>query len=226
MRYLRHHYAYDDDPPPAPKQPPPHRPPRQNTSRPAASHKSREELHDTAFRDVSLDSGTAYICTQSDLDATGGLARREYPKDVQGDRKAARKRWFPQPNHGPFVAPRQACLEIFKHNDLHRKPGKSEREAIERLCKAIAEGRQHSWGPDLIIKAFCDLDVVFFRGRLRGHVCVRWLCDWSADRSTTWGSTIYIGEGKCSIKLNADTILLEHPRPFERMFATMLHEMW
>lgn len=224
--YLRHDYAYDDDPHPAPKQPPPQNPPPRNPSRTAASPKSRQDLRDKASRNVSLDSGTDYTCTQSDLDATGGLARQEYPKDDHGDRNACRRKWFTQPNHGPFIAPRQACWDIFKHNDLCRKPGKLETEAVERLSKAIAAGRRGSWAPDLIIKAFCDLDTVFFRGRLRGHICVRWLPDWSAPGSTTWGTTVLLGEGKCAIRLNADTILLDHRRPFERMFATVLHEMW
>lgn len=225
-QYPRHEYAYEDDPRPAPKQPPPDNPSPSNANRPTASPKSRQELHDNAFRDVCRDSGIDYACTQSDLDATGGLARREYPKDSLRDHTASRKKWFPKPNHGPFVSARQACLDIVKHNDLRRKPRDSERDAIERLSTAIAEGRRGTWGPDLIIKAFCDLDIVFFRGRLRGHVCVRWLPDWSAPGCTTWGSAVFVGEGKCAIRMNADTILRDHPRPFERMFATILHEMW
>lgn len=224
--YPRHEYAYDDDLRPAPKQPPPNKPSPSNPSRPLAPPKSRTELHDNAFKDVSLDSGTEYPCTQSDLDATGGLARRKYPQDDHRDRSACRSEWFSKANHGPFISPRQACLDIVKHNDLRRKPGNLERDAIERLSEAIADGRQGSWGPDLIIKAFCDLDIVFFVGRLRGHVCVRWLPDWSARGSTTLGTTVFLGEGKCAIRMNADTILRHHPRPFERMFATMLHEMW
>ena len=236
--YLRHEYAYYDHSHPAPRHPnpapkapfhePPSRapsPPPGNSSRWSTPRKSRQELHDDAFEDVTLDSGTEYTCKQSDLDATGGLARREYPKDDRKDRKASRKRWFPRKNQGPFVTPRQACLEIFEHNDLRRKPGNLEMNAIERISSAIAAGHDGIWGPDLIIKAFCDLDIIFFRGRLRGHVCVRWLRDWSTDGKTTWGTTVFLGEGKCVIKMNADTILLGQRHPFKRMFATMLHEM-
>ena len=224
--YPRHDYAHDDNRHPAPKQHPPHKPPPRDPSRTAAPPKSRQQLRDSAFRDACLDSGADYTCTQSDLDATGGSARQEYPKDDHGDRNACRRKWFTKPNHGPFIGPRQACWDIFKHNDLRRSPGKLETEAIERLSKAIAAGRRGSWAADLIIKAFCDLDTVFFRGRLRGHVCVRWLPNWSAPGCTTWGTTVFLGEGKCAIRLNADTILLDHQRPFERMFATALHEMW
>ena len=108
---------------------------------------------------------------------------------------------------------------------MRRKPGNLEMSAIERISRAIAAGHDGVWGPDLIIKAFCDLDTIFFCGRLRGHVCVRWLRDWSKDGSTKWGTTALLGEGKCAIKMNADTILLKDRHPFTKMFATMLHEM-
>ena len=178
--YPRHEYAYEDNPRPAPMQAPPNNPPTSNPNRPLAS-RTRQELRDLAFRDISLDSGVDYTCTQGDLDATGGLSRRDSPEDDDlRSHNALRKRWFPKPNHGPFISASQASLDIFKHNDLRRKPGDSERDAIKRLSEAMAEGRQGFWGPDLIIKAFCDLDIVFFRGRLRGHVHIRWLPDWSA----------------------------------------------
>lgn len=225
-QYPRHDYAYDDDPSPAVKQPPSSKSPPPNPSSSAAIPKSRRELYNDAFKDVSRHSGSEYTCKQSDLDATGGLARQDYPDDRRADRSQSRKKWFPHENHGPFITARQASLDILEHNKLHRRPGSSELEAIERLSKAIDTGRAGSWGPDLIIKAFCDLDAVFYRGRLRGHVCVRWLPDWSERGHTIWGSTVFLAKGKSAIRMNAKTILLKHPEPFERMFATMLHEMW
>lgn len=237
--YIRHDYADDDDHRPAPKQPPTPTPtpptstppaptpPPPNESGPTPARDLRQERRDDAFRDVSLDSGTAYNCTQSDLDATGGLARQDYPGDARRDRDASHEKWFPYPNNGPFTSHRRACLEIFRHNDLRRQPKAPEREAIERLTNAMRAGSRHDvWGPDLIIKAFCDLDVVFFRGRLRGHVCVRWLPDWSKEGDADLGCTVFVGEGKCAIKLNADTILPDQLDPFVLMFATLLHEMW
>lgn len=167
------------------------------------------------------------FCVESDLDVTGGLARQAFPEDDRADRSASHKAWFPQPNRGPFTSPKQACLEIFQHNSLRRKPGELEQEAIERLFKAIRTAtRDDIWGPDLIIKAFCDLDVVFFAGRLRGHCCVRWLREWTNPKDMLLGTTVFLGGGKVAIRLNADTILLHHPEPVVCMFATMLHEMW
>ena len=187
---------------------------------------SRQQLYDAAFADVTLDSGSDYECTQNDLEATGGLARQEYQDDDHKYRKASKRTWFSKPNHGPFVTGRQASRDIFEHNDLRRKPNKFERVAIERLSEAIDSGRRGDWSPDLIIKAFCDLDIVFFGGQLRGHVCVRWQPDWSEPGGITWGTTVFLHEGKCAIRLNADKILLDHSRHFESMFGTMLHEMW
>ena len=221
--YPCHDYALDDGLRPGPKQSLPHiHPPPRNQSRPATSPMSRQELYDAAFRHVTQNSGTDYDCTESDLEATGGLTRRQYPENDPKDREASRQEWFSRPNHGQSLTPRQASLDIFEHNDLRREPHKSESGPIERLSKAINAGRHGYWSPDLIIKAFCDLDIVFFGGKLRDHVCVRWL----PYPEKRLGETVYLGEGKCAIRLNADTILLNHPRPFERMFATMLHEMW
>ena len=225
MPYPRHEYAYDDDPSPS-KQPPPHDLPPKRASKTAASPVSRRGLCIDAFKEISLDSGSNYTCKHSDLDATGGLDRQQFPEDKREDRPAARKIWFPTVNHGPFTNAMKATFDIFEHNKLSRKPGILEQEAIERLNRAIVAGRAGSWGPDLIIKAFCDLDVVFFRGRLRGQVCVRWLPDWSAPGRTVWGCCVFRGRGKCAIRLNVDTILRDHPHPFECMFGTMLHEMW
>ena len=223
--YPRHEYAYETDPSPS-KQPPPHDLPPKRASKTAASPISRRRLYKDALKEVSLDSGSDYACKQSDLDATGGLARQQFPEDKRKDQFAARKIWFPTVNHGPFTTARKAAFDIFEHNKLSRKPGTLEQEAIERLTRAIVAGRAGFWSPDLIIKAFCDLDVVFFRGRLRGHICVRWLPDWSAPGQTMWGGCFYSGRGKCAIRLNRDTILRDDSHPFERMFRTMLHEMW
>ena len=250
--YPRHIYSHDGDPSTAseqihldPKQPPSHefpfrpmqpRPaPKQHSSqRPfpqipgkqMASPKSPQELYHDAFKDVFLDLGTKYECKQSDLDATGGLARQLFPDDSYDDRGPSRKKWFVNKKRPQIITPRRATLDISRHNDLDRIPSESEKQAMERLSKAIDEGHKGCWGPDLIIKVFCDLDTVFFKGRLRGHVCVRWLRNWERELYITWGNAFDLGEGKSVIKLNADTILLQYPAPFERMFGTMLHNRW
>ena len=225
--YPRHDYTYNEVPGPTSKQPPLYYDwPPEEASRPATSAQFRKKLYREASKDVSLNSGCDYPCKQSDLDATGGLARQYFLKDKIEERGLSRKEWFAHKNHGPFISARQAALDVFEHNTSRRKIRRVEQEAIARLSLAIAAGRAGSWGPDLIIKAFCDLDIVFFGGRLRGHVCVRWLPDWGLPGRTVLGTAVYIGKGKSAIKMNADAILMSHQEPFERMFATMLHEMW
>ena len=227
-------------PRPAPQQPPPRlkqlcpapkQHPSQRTypvipSRQMKYPKSPLELYHDAFNDVSLDTGTKYDFKQSDLDATGGLARRLFPDDSYENQGPSREKWFVNKKGPQIITPRRATLDITRHNDLDRIPSESEEKAVERLSKAIDKGRKGCWGPDLIIKAFCDLDTVFFKGRLRGHVCVRWLPNWEKQSYITWGNTYDLGEGKSVIRLNAETILVQYPDPFERMFGTMLHSMW
>ena len=56
-----------------------------------------------------------------------------------------------------------AAYQLVRHNRPRKKHSPEEHDAIERLreCLTIED-----WGPDLIIKAFRDLDTVFFKGRL------------------------------------------------------------
>ena len=56
-----------------------------------------------------------------------------------------------------------AAYQLVRHNRPRKQPSSEEHDAIERLreCLAIED-----WGPDIVIKAFRDLDTVFFKGRL------------------------------------------------------------
>ena len=57
-----------------------------------------------------------------------------------------------------------AAYQIVRHNRLGKEPSPEEVDAIERLrdCLKIIK----AWGPDVVLKAFKDLDTVFFKGRL------------------------------------------------------------
>ena len=127
----------------------------------------------------------------------------------------------------PFVSPRTAAQEIHDHNRLSRAPSNAERRALSRLDAALDNAHGDHWGPDLIIKAFCDLDTVFFNGRLRGHVSIAWRPA-SEMVQTLYGGTNYLSQGKCHIGLNAEGIILEQSssKAFKQMWSTMLHEMW
>ena len=127
----------------------------------------------------------------------------------------------------PFISPRAAAQEVHDHNRLSRAPSNAERRALSRLDAALDNAHGEHWGPDLIIKAFCDLDTVFFSGLLRGHVSIAWRPA-SEMVQSLYGATIYLSHGKCQIGLNAEGIILNQSSStaFKQMWSTMLHEMW
>ena len=183
-----------------------------------------QELYKEAFYEVTVDTGTNYPCTKEELNATGGVYRHTAMKALY---KRDKTKWFPHENKGPFVEVRTAARKAFDHNHPTRIPSAAEDEAMSRLMTAFGKAGREPWEPDLAIKAFCDLDKVFFCGRLKGNVCLTWDGD-SACGNDCWGLTRYLQEGKCVILLNADHIFF-HSRDglgFVQMFSTLLHEMW
>lgn len=238
------------DPFPLPTLDPPRndaRPPGKPSSSANPAHRSRpppfdekrgvrrrsRELYEEASREVSPDTGTEYPCTQSDLDACGGRSRGSYIRDAYGRPDHARMRvmFFAVPNRGAKVSIRQAALDIFQHNALTRTPSAEEVEAIDRLCIMIDNACHGFWSPDVVIKCFCDLDTVFFRGKLKGHVCITW-AGAKEFGLHVWGQTETLGHGhgKALIQLNADEVFLtpgpQHEEPLNQSLATALHEMW
>lgn len=111
--------------------------------------KSRGELYREALLDVKVNQGTPYNVSQEDLDALKSL----------------------RPNTGPFVSQMQATKEVVDHNEPGRTPSAAEMEAIGRLREVL---KDHDWSPDIVIKAFRDLDTVFFCGRLQDKVKIQW----------------------------------------------------
>ena len=105
----------------------------------------------------------------------------------------------------------------------------NEREATHRLRAMMEKACRDSWGPELAVKAFCDLDAVFFRGKLRGHVCVTWADVGEFPDGNVFGHTVFLGRGKAVIQLNARFLFFDwgyrDGRVFAQMLATVLHEM-
>lgn len=212
------------------KSSPPHSP-GPSTSFPSLSQnaihvlpRDAEDLYHKAFDDVSPHKGTDYPCTTEDLNASGGIARQT---PLGGDVQAKKALWFTGPNAGPFIDPAKVSREIFDHNQPIRVPSAAEERAIQRLVTGFKNAGQKYWGPDLAVKAFCDLDEVFFCGRLRGHVCLTWRSD-ESFQDYYFGNTVLLKGGKCVIQLNAYGIFFafEEVSGFTQMFATLLHEMW
>ena len=170
---------------------------------------SREELYREALLDVKVDQGTPYDISQEDLDAL---------------------RTLPNRNCGPFISLREATQEILDHNRVGRDPSSAELAAIQRLRGALANS---VWNPDIVIKAFQDLDLIFFCSRLRHKVRFQWqsplaFAPYEQPGGLNLGAT-FRGEaiGQMSIMLNAHNLLLRDivQNPWMLMWSTALHEM-
>lgn len=171
----------------------------------------RKKLFDAALLPFHENSGSSYPCLQSEIDFH-------------------RRGVFDEPNTGPFVSTMQATEEVMRWNDERRAPPGDELVIIRTLCIAVHEAEKNlRFGPDLAIKAFADLDRVFFGGRLRGHVFVQWV-DQTVTPKLAYGETISVRLGQCRINLNAHIILLrqlkgDEMNPIGQMLGTLLHEM-
>lgn len=171
---------------------------------------SRKELYHEAFLDVRVNRGTPYNVSQQELDALSN---------------------FPAQNNGPFISQSQATKEVIDHNRLSRKPSSAELAAIQRLREAIEDHRP--WSPDIVIKAFHDLDIIFFLGRLRNNVRIQWQTPEAFIPHVTpedfaLGATIGTGRvGQMDIMIHAHNLLYRDviQNPWMQMWSTALHEM-
>ena len=113
-----------------------------------------EEAYQQAFSPFRKDSGTPYPCSQSDLDVhnTG---------------------FFQASNNHPFVSAMEATKEVMLQNHVSRRLPSSESTAIDNMNRTIyIVEKKMEFGPDLAVKAFADLDLIFFGGQLRDNVRV------------------------------------------------------
>lgn len=166
---------------------------------------NRQRLFDQARQAVHPDKGTRYPCSLQNI-----LSYRRRPE------KSYKNPWSNE------VATNK--LVNFLNEPI--KEGSKERAALYRL----ADGMQlEKWGPDLIIKAFDDLDLVFFRGVLATRTQISWMTTREIRAkgltSSVFGFTEPLGHGRAHIVLNSTIIFLEDPNPFAQMWSTMLHEM-
>ena len=74
-----------------------------------------------------------------------------------------------------FVSPEEAVQEVVNHNHwMITSPSKKEAEAVRRLHSAVEKAAAGNPGgrAEKIVKLVEDLDVVFYGGRLLGHIDV------------------------------------------------------
>ena len=120
-------------------------------------------------------------------------------------------------------------------NDERRRPSITEIDAISNLANVVGDST-YRYHPDLVIKAFNDLDTVFFGGRLHGNVLVSWAnsmecAEIERETGKFFGCTesrFSEEKGQARILLNARGIFLnnvEDENPLRAMFCTLLHEV-
>ena len=67
--------------------------------------------------------------------------------------------------------------------------------------------KESRFGPDLLVKTWVDLDRVFFAGRLRGHVLVRWVERLEDDDLMGYTNYRSSDHGKCWIRISTDRFI-------------------
>lgn len=170
----------------------------------------RLRLLDECKNPIRADEGTAYLCSQRDLD--GYVRFHRSNKNIV------------------YVSPNRGTNNLVRWLDINKNPDSETAAALERLKQGI---RIQNWGPDLLIKAFKDLDQAFFMGTLTGNVLVQWkntreisdLWGLGSSRGVTWGSTFKMGHGQARISINSKPHFTEARDPHREMWRTMLHEM-
>ncbi|KAI4212133.1 MAG: hypothetical protein LQ351_005163 [Letrouitia transgressa] len=173
----------------------------------------KKRLYGLALAPVSTHTGYPYPCRQEDLDSYSLKKKKltrfgDFLKDVA----------FYWPSNTD-----DAVREIEAFLDPERPPSAEEQSAVDRLCQVLCL-ENGEWTPDVPIKAFRDLDTVFFQRRLCGNVKVGWVSGEEMPPGTI-GTTAYKFNGHSKIMLDADHYIFESEHPWRKMWRTLLHEM-
>ena len=189
---------------------------RRGNERQITPAEHRAYLYQSSSDKFYAEYGSFYPCSQSELDFhhRGRFSRK---------------------NKGPFVGLLEATEEVMVQNDERRRPSITEIDAISNLANVVGD-RTYRYHPDLVIKAFNDLDTVFFGGRLHGNVLVSWAnsmdcAEIERETGKFFGCTesrFPEEKGQARILLNARGIFLnnvEDENPLRAMFCTLLHEV-
>ena len=83
----------------------------------------------------------------------------------------------PQISAPNIVSALDATIKVLLQNDKRRAIPPVEQDAVSSLCSIVQLSTKDIIGPDLVIKAFADLDTIFFGSRLRGNILLSWVSD-------------------------------------------------
>lgn len=178
----------------------------------ALTQAHRRALYDWCSSEYpSAVRGTPYPCDQFELDECAHVPKGS-PHSVR--------------------SPKDATLDLERFLDPSASMGSTVHAAIARLRTGL---KIDNWNPDIVLKAFYDLDIVFFNSKLRGQTTVTWRCvPWWNERCghrddyrAVQGQAEYLGQGKAAIYLNAWAVFLDPsiPDPKLLMWQVLLHEM-
>ncbi|KAI9816596.1 MAG: hypothetical protein M1827_001728 [Pycnora praestabilis] len=130
--------------------------------------------------------------------------------------------------------PRQSMRSAaYKLEDAHARGVHLTPEQVAALDRLTALSQVGRWGPDVVIKTFDDLDLVFFRGKLRGNIYLRWTSpqptsserrDQRHSLGTTWSYRSLAGCPRIAIELSSE-ILTRQEMSLRDVWSTLLHEM-
>lgn len=167
----------------------------------------RRRLFRLAKEVVRVDRGTPYPC---------------YAKNIESYQcRPKRTRKTP-------ISAEVATNKLVKFLNQHIERDTKEDRAVRRLASGM---QLEKWGPDLFIKAFDDLDLVFFRGVLATRTQIHYMTEKEIAREFggrdrhMFGCTVQLGYGRCRIVLNSTKHFLLDRNPFAQTWSTLLHEM-
>ena len=154
---------------------------------------------------VYADRGTTYPCKQAEI-------------DVLQDRRAKRI------HHRHYIDRIEATRLLQK---AHDGPLSDAQKAAVKRLNDLQEAQR--WEPDTIFKIFNDLDLLLFRGKLKGNVYLRWDGHskiMNGPNCRCLGMTTYspYDDSRCEIRLSL-TLSTLATVGLRDVLSTLVHEM-
>ena len=150
---------------------------------PVLSSRECERHYWSTLETPSTTTGTRYLCTEEELYEL--LHAHEMADRFRNKRDK-------------FVSLGKATWDL--EHFLQRHPSDRQRAALKRLRAAA---RDPTWTTDVFIKAFHDLDLVFFDSTMKGRVRLLW-------KGSDEGLTTSLGNQHYKM-LGCTRIMLQHP---------------
>ena len=127
---------------------------------------AHQQLYSEAFSPVTARSETTYPCTEAQLDRLRTPQGFDFPAPLRSHRWVGDVRGLGHHRdirEGPISTMHAAeDLKRLNRNTL------SERES--NAASRLQNIHSVNWGPDLVMKAFQDLDILLFSGQLNNRV--------------------------------------------------------